>query len=285
MKVAILLLALLLGLAVFFISVLSLNLTGVDVTSRGAKLGMQTLSEVLVFLLPALLSVWLCDGSLSQLFGVRIRHSRWQFFVGGLVVWGTSLTIVSVLTSWNESLHFPVSMQALEQTLRAFSESSEREIESLLSGRGLDSLMYALLAVAVVPAVCEEFFFRGALQNFVRQWWGNEHVAVWLTAVIFSVAHGDVFGFLPRMAMGALLGYLYFRSGTIWVNTLVHCMNNGVLVLCYMLLPHDGQLFHALIENKVGIPWWLILLSCVCLAAVYCGVFLRGKNSDQVEVR
>ena len=87
----------------------------------------------------------------------------------------------------------------------------------------------------VLPAVCEEFFFRGAFQQILQRWFGNMHVAVVATSVVFAVAHGDVYGLMPRFILGLLLGYLFTLSGSIVVNICAHFFNNTMVVLLYYL--------------------------------------------------
>ena len=57
------------------------------------------------------------------------------------------------------------------------------------------------------------------------------HVAVWLSAFIFSFIHFQFYGFLPRMFLGLLLGYLFYYSGSLWTSILMHFVNNGAAVV------------------------------------------------------
>jgi uncharacterized protein len=64
---------------------------------------------------------------------------------------------------------------------------------------------------------------------------GNVHAAVWLTAIVFSVIHFQFYGFLPRVLLGALLGYLVIWTGSIWASILAHFANNALAFVLYRI--------------------------------------------------
>ena len=88
-----------------------------------------------------------------------------------------------------------------------------------------------LISVAFLPALCEEWLFRGTLQPLLIRATGNVHAGVWLTAAVFSAIHLQFFGFLPRMLLGALFGYLVAHSRSLWPAIISHFVNNGTVVV------------------------------------------------------
>jgi membrane protease YdiL (CAAX protease family) len=108
----------------------------------------------------------------------------------------------------------------------------------------------AIVILAVVPAIGEELLFRGILQNKITLLTKNYHVAIWVSAIIFSAIHFQFYGFVPRVLLGALFGYLYVWSGNLGVAILAHFINNGfTLFLIYAGLSLDAV---APIELCVG---------------------------------
>ena len=89
--------------------------------------------------------------------------------------------------------------------------------------------------IAVIPAIGEEFVFRGILHKVFRQWTGNAHIAVWISAFLFSAMHMQFYGFLPRLFLGAVLGYMLVSTGNIWVPVLAHFFNNTAAVTVFYL--------------------------------------------------
>ena len=66
-------------------------------------------------------------------------------------------------------------------------------------------------------------------------WSGSVHVGIWLAAALFSAIHLQFYGFVPRMLLGALFGYLYIWTGNLWVPMLAHFFNNGFAVVMMAL--------------------------------------------------
>ena len=92
-------------------------------------------------------------------------------------------------------------------------------------------LFLVLSIVAALAAVGEELFFRGCMQTQFAAIFSNTHLAVWVTATIFSIVHLQFYGFFPRLCMGALFGYLFAYSGNLWPAICAHFINNGLLIV------------------------------------------------------
>jgi membrane protease YdiL (CAAX protease family) len=97
----------------------------------------------------------------------------------------------------------------------------------------------ALICIAVVPAIFEEYLFRGALQPLFAKWTGNIHAGIWISAFLFSFVHFQFFGLIPRMLLGALFGYLLIWSGSIYTAILGHFINNASAVVAAYVLGSD----------------------------------------------
>jgi membrane protease YdiL (CAAX protease family) len=122
-------------------------------------------------------------------------------------------------------------MAPVEQWMREQESAAEALTAQLVAGGDVLLLMSNLFVIALVAAVSEEFFFRGALQRIIGLRVRNRHTAVWLTAFLFSAFHLQFYGFLPRMLLGVFLGYLLVWSGTVWLPVLAHFVNNALVLL------------------------------------------------------
>ena len=85
--------------------------------------------------------------------------------------------------------------------------------------------------MALCPAITEEFFFRGALQRLIGKWNPNPHFVIWNAAILFSAFHLQFYGFIPRMLLGAYLGYLLLWTRSIWIPICAHFINNATAVI------------------------------------------------------
>ena len=101
-------------------------------------------------------------------------------------------------------------------------------------------LFLMLGLIGFVAAVGEELLFRGVLQNLFQEWFGSPHVAIWLTAFLFSVIHLQYHAVLPRFVLGALIGYVYVNSGNLRSAMLLHFFYNSTLVLLTFFIQHGG---------------------------------------------
>jgi len=128
------------------------------------------------------------------------------------------------LTYWlNRQLPLPQWVMDME-------DSATTLIESVMQMNSPAELLLNLLVIAVLPAVGEELIFRGLIQKRLQRLFTNPHLAVWVTAIIFSAIHLQFAGFLPRLLLGALLGYLFLWTRNLWIPVAVHFFFNGAQV-------------------------------------------------------
>ncbi len=177
----------------------------------------------------------------------RSKHNTsYRFFsprptdiVGALIAMFITIAFMgvnSIFVEWNANLSFPDAFKGLEEWARSFEEQGAKMTEFLTDIGGVGELFGALLIMAILPAIAEEFVFRGLLQKYFHQGINNIHVAIWLSAILFSTIHLQFFGFVPRMLLGALFGYLYFWSGNLIIPIVAHFINNGfTLVMIYLV--------------------------------------------------
>lgn len=163
-------------------------------------------------------------------------------------------------------ISLPSGYEYLESYLREAEEQSAELTDRLLETHSYAVLVLNLVVIGVLPAVCEELFFRGALQRCISQVAGW-HVAIWVTAVFFSVIHFQFFAFFPRLVMGAALGYIYYYTGSLWSSIIAHFINNAVVVTVAFYEYNNGT--EALSGLGVGATWYVGVISLVCGMAMF----------------
>lgn len=146
----------------------------------------------------------------------------------------------------------------------------ERELaeltKHLLTMKSPADLMINLVVVAVIPAIGEEFLFRGCFQTIITRITRNQHLGIWLAAAIFSAIHIQFLGFFPRMFLGALFGYIFVWSGSIWPAVLAHFVNNATAVVSAYVMQLKGKSLDSmdnpstsLLEASVSLSFALLI--------------------------
>ncbi len=148
-----------------------------------------------------------------------------------LLVFMVSYFFASFLAQLNKGMILPESMKNIEEMMRSMEDAALGTTDMLLSGKSLGSLIMNLVVVAGFAAISEELFFRGALQQFIYEKLKNDHVSIWLTALVFSLVHFQFYGFLPRLFLGAILGYLFNYTQNLWAPILFHFLNNATVII------------------------------------------------------
>lgn len=201
---------------------------------KGMKIA-QAVSAIITFIIPALLFAWL--SSEEKIGYLKINkgfHISFGLVVILLVL--SAMPVINWMGELNSHLALPSFLSGIENWMKASEESLKKLTDAFLQMDGITDLIVNLLVVAFLAAVGEELFFRGAMQNIILEWTKNSHVAVWVTAILFSALHMQFYGFLPRMMLGVVLGYLYIWSGSLWLSILFHFLNNGLAVLFSYLI-------------------------------------------------
>ncbi len=149
----------------------------------------------------------------------------------GLVIMLAATPLLEYLVLINQEMVFPDALKGVERWMRDSETANGNAVKTVLQVDTPFHVAVSLIIGAVLPAIAEEFLFRGSLQTILQRWTQSAHAAVWISAFIFSALHFQFFGFLPRLMLGALFGYLVVWSGSIWPAVLAHFLNNGLAVI------------------------------------------------------
>ena len=219
---------------IYLIALLVCSLVGAAVTMflmgdiTQMKIG-QGISSAMIFIAPPMILYAFTRHQPMRELGFRKPNSAWLLLIG-VVLMFVSLPLTNLLTSWNEKMNFGAAFESLEALLQQLEETAGDLTERMLQVDSFGGLLFNLLVIALIPAIGEELTFRGVLQQALTRRC-NVHVAVFLSAFIFSFIHFQFYGFLPRMFLGLLLGYLFYYSGSLWTSILMHFVNNGAAVV------------------------------------------------------
>lgn len=257
------------GVLTFFLSTLiTMFITGGD-TSDVANLRIaQLIQSFGVFIFPPLIFAYLKDGDVSG----WLKFNKWPDYVlvlTGILIVFAAVPVVNRMIAVNEMIVFPESWRNFESLLKEQEESLKSITGKMLSAGSISALIRNLLLMALLPAIGEELFFRGGLQRMLGEKL-NPHVAVLLTALIFSVFHMQFYGLIPRFFLGAVLGYLFLFSGNIWVPVVAHFANNALAIIFHYLQENKLSNFNPEVPGKEGD----ITVALISLLLVIVFIFL-----------
>jgi len=197
------------------------------VGSLGPLRIIQISSSVFV-LFPALWLAWSEGQHIGHFY--KFKPIRLSLLSCVIAIFIISMPVLEWTIAINQKMLLPDFLQALQNWMQEKEEAAAELTKTLLQINGISDFLINIFMIAVMPAVAEEFMFRGAIQRSFSKIFRNQHVAIWITAFIFSAIHVQFFGFLPRFLMGAAFGYLYFWSGSLWYAILAHFLNNAYAV-------------------------------------------------------
>lgn len=266
-------------LLTFFVMIIVSGLVGSviresSISPRNALLLVSVIQSILAFILPAWLTAWLTAQEPYGYLGMDTPTSLSQFgFAFTLLL--LMAPFMNLVVEWNEGLQLPESMKDLYTSLRNMEDSASEATRILLDDTSIWGLISGIFVIGILTGFAEEIFFRGGLVRAMRDAGINVHVCVWSVAVFFSLLHFQFFGFVPRMLLGALFGYAYWFSRSIWLAAFMHAFNNSWVVF-FSWLEARGAInpdFDInLIGTKASGQLWAGMLSLAC-AVVVCIVF------------
>jgi len=119
------------------------------------------------------------------------------------------------------------------------------------------------------------------LQPELHKATGNIHFAIWTSAVFFSAMHMQFYGFVPRVFLGALFGYLYYWSGNLILPMFAHFFNNFVAVTSIYFGWSDLPGVDT--EKPESTPWYVVIIMTVICAALIFFFQKQFKKTDDIR--
>ena len=231
-------------------------------------------NHLFMFALPAICFGWMMYRQKGLHF---FSLNRWpSFHLSTLSIFWILFSFPLVqLTFWlNQQLPLPSWAINME-------DSTNNLISGLMVTDGSLELIFNLLVIAVLPGIGEELIFRGIFQQHLAKITKSMHAGIWSSAILFSAMHLQFEGFLPRMMLGLMLGYLFYWTANLWLPIIAHLFYNGIQVIGYFL--YADQLPELDIQEAQPSSWPITLISLifVLVLAYYFRKMGREQLSEQ----
>lgn len=228
------------------------------------------------------------------IFFARIESSNWQaylklnpflpiLFLLTVLLMFLSVPVLEFSVDLNKGMKLPAFLQEMEAWMRMKEDQMAELTKQLLTMNTVGALMVNLLMLAVIPAIGEEFIFRGCLQRLFKDITGNYHIAIWVTAIVFSAIHMQFYGFIPRMLLGAMFGYLLVWSNSLWLPILAHFVNNATAVITAYVYQQQGKSIDDL--NQTDTSSWLIYLASFAATAALLWYFHQRAQTQHILIK
>lgn len=218
---------------------------------------LNTLASFLVFCLPAILLSFILTRSPFKYLRFNLQVSVKQIFLVGMIAF-VGLIVSGALGELNQAIPLPAKWLAAAKEAEA---SYKESMMAMVAMKGWVDYLLALLVMAAAPAIFEEILFRGALQQIFVGWTRNSFLGIFVASILFSAIHFSYFGFLPRTALGLILGYVFYYSKNLWLNILIHFLYNGMIVTQFYIANQQGKQIEKAMDETM--PIWIGVLATI----------------------
>ena len=246
----------------------------------------QFVSVIFLFIIPAIGTAYFCSKKPREYLHLYKIKSLKVIVLCILMTLFLS-PVIDITAYLNSKMHLPEFMEPVENWMR-YSEDKVAELTNmLLSEKGLTPFISNIIVIGVMAGVSEELLFRGALTSIIEKKIKNHHIVIWFVAIIFSAIHMQFFGFIPRMLLGAYLGYLLYWSGSIWVPIFAHFLNNTIAIIGYKMdlfqLSSDNFTFISE-DMEAGELYTILALATIGLILFFlCVKIMKATRSSTAD--
>lgn len=233
------------------------------------------LSTAIVFFIPTIVYASICHKEPFQQLGFEHKTTIKQAVLV-IIIMLVGLQLFDPLIELTQKLPFS---KATFDKFKAIEEANDKHVEIIGRMNNFGDYLLSLFMLGLLPAFFEETLFRGGIQNLLSRWWKKPILAIVITSVVFSLAHGSYVGFLSRVVLGFILGWMYYRTGNLWLNIIAHGFYNGA-VLTILFLGKMNKPGADLSNTDLHLPMWAVLSSVVVLI----GLFILFEKASKYQL-
>jgi membrane protease YdiL (CAAX protease family) len=240
--------------------------------------------QILFILLPALLFSKMFYRNVSEI--VRLKVPKWEetllFILGIIVLTPLLQNYLYIQNHYVELLASNSSfINSVKELLDSLNKLLEEAYGNLISVNNFYEGILVIIVVALVPAISEEFMFRGFVQKSF-EFKLKPFRAALITAAFFGIYHFNPYGIIPLILLGLYFGFAAYMSNSIVIPVVLHFLNNFAAVTLYFILG-DEDLIKSAPEGEIDIQ--SSFMSFLGLLVLFGGViFLIKRYYSKVKV-
>ena len=217
---------------------------------------LQAVTTFFMFFVPIHFFALICYRKPFTYMGFNFRFGPRQFWLM-IIILILTFPMSGGLSTLNKIL--PIS-EYWAAKFKAMELAREAQEAALININSFNRYLISMAVIGLLPAVFEETFFRGGLQNFLSRWFRGPWIAIIITSFIFSLIHLSYYGFLVRFGLGMVLGFIFYYSGSLWLSIIFHFLFNSIQVTVMYVMNMRG------VKDKNiedSFPMWIGILALV----------------------
>ena len=224
----------------------------------------QVVSTFFGFFVPAYFAAFLLNRKPIKLLGFK-THFNYKQFLLMLLIMFAAIFFAGALSELNQRI--PLS-KSLTDYFKHLEDTYSDQVQATANIKTVQDYIISLIIIALLPAIFEETFFRGGLQNFLTRSTKVPWASILIASILFSLAHVSFYGFLWRLALGIILGLIYQFTGSLWLSILGHFFNNGLAVTEMYILARQGKSVKDSMDETYPL-WWGVIALIVLIVLFY----------------
>jgi hypothetical protein len=234
---------------------------------------LQVLGSFMIMAMPAFLVATFNGGNPVYKIGFNEAISGKQVLIVVFMV-VAGFMVSGALGQLNEMIPLP---RSTEIYFKRLEDDYNKEVLSITSMKSNFDYIISLIVLALIPAIFEEMLFRGCLQKIMISLSRNVFVGILITSIIFSAIHFSYYGFLPRLFLGLMLGYIFYYSKNIWLNIIAHFLNNAYPLTAMYTLSRQGKSSQDVLQETY--PLYYGVIGAIILVLLFLAF---KKESEKV---
>lgn len=230
------------------------------------KMAGVAITQVMIIALPLLFAFYIKTDfkKTFSLKSVSLKH-----ILGGIVLWMGGFIVINIIAQ--------VILYLFPQNIKVAEALNNTIIFK-------DKFLINLLVIAVMPAICEEIFFRGfVFTSFKGK--DSAKAAIIVSGILFGFMHMDFLRIIPTGILGIIFAYCVYKSGSIFVAMILHFINNSLAVIVSHYPTSSLGKIYEFIEIdftnfQIG---HMIMLLCISVVLIGLGIILLKNKVDKKQ--
>lgn len=241
----------------------------------------QVFSLTSMFLFPAVAAAYLFSDNWKQ-FLYLDNPVRIDKLIYTAILALTIQPLLSLLVYWNNLIKLPNFLNSWEVWMQTMEQQMNETIQLILVTNSFATFLVNILIIAILTAIGEEFFFRGALQRLLTNATKKPYLAAIIVGILFSAIHMQFYGFFARTFMGILFGVMVINSKSLLLPIVAHAVNNAYGVFIYYYCTKNNIPVETVDNPSEPPSLWILGVSILVSILLYRTILriIRDKQSS-----